>query len=39
MVESGGMADVSVACLSIYDMLKYVGKDIVIGDVMLVERQ
>jgi cyclic pyranopterin phosphate synthase len=35
-VEMEALTAVSVACLTIYDMLKYVGKDMVISDVMLL---
>lgn len=37
-VEMEALTAVSVACLTIYDMLKYVGKDMVIGDVMLLSK-
>ncbi|UCG59418.1 MAG: cyclic pyranopterin monophosphate synthase MoaC [Phycisphaerales bacterium] len=37
-VEMEALTAVSVACLTIYDMLKYVGKDMVIGEVMLLSK-
>ena len=37
-VEMEALAAVSVACLTIYDMLKYVGKGMVIGEIMLLNK-
>ena len=32
------LAGVSIACLTIYDMLKYAGKDMVINQIKLLEK-
>ncbi|MHC4387548.1 MAG: cyclic pyranopterin monophosphate synthase MoaC [Planctomycetota bacterium] len=37
-VEMEALTGVSAACLTIYDMLKYAGKDIVIGQIKLLEK-
>jgi cyclic pyranopterin phosphate synthase len=37
-VEMEALAGVAVACLTIYDMLKYTGKAMTITDVILVEK-
>lgn len=37
-VEMEALTGVSIACLTIYDMLKYVGKDMVIGEIKLLEK-
>ncbi len=37
-VEMEALTGVSVACLTIYDMLKYVGKDVVINQIKLLEK-
>jgi cyclic pyranopterin phosphate synthase len=37
-VEMEALAAVTVACLTIYDMLKYVGKDMTIGPIMLLSK-
>ncbi len=37
-VEMEALTAVGTACLTIYDMLKYVARDMVIGDVKLVEK-
>lgn len=37
-VEMEALTAASVACLTIYDMLKYVGKDMVISEVKLIEK-
>ncbi len=37
-VEMEALVGVSVACLTIYDMLKYKGKDMVITETMLLEK-
>ena len=37
-VEMEALAGASVACLSIYDMLKYMGKDMVISEIKLLEK-
>jgi len=37
-VEMEALCGVSVACLTIYDMLKYKGKDMVISQIELVEK-
>lgn len=37
-VEMEALAGAGVACLTIYDMLKYKGKDMVITDVKLLEK-
>ncbi len=38
-VEMEALTAVSVACLTIYDMLKAADKHMIIGDIMLVEKQ
>ena len=37
-VEMEALTGVSVACLTIYDMLKYAGKDMVINQIKLLEK-
>lgn len=37
-VELEALTATAVACLTIYDMLKYVGKDMVIGRIMLLSK-
>lgn len=37
-VEMEALVGASVACLSIYDMLKYMGKEMVISEVKLLEK-
>ena len=37
-VEMEALTAVSIACLTIYDMLKAVDKHMIIGDIMLVEK-
>ncbi len=37
-VEMEALTAVSVACLTIYDMLKYVGKGMIIGEIMLLSK-
>ena len=37
-VEMEALTGVSIACLTIYDMLKYVGKDMVISEIKLLEK-
>jgi len=37
-VEMEALAAASVACLTIYDMLKYIGKGMVIGPIMLLSK-
>jgi len=37
-VEMEALTGVSIACLTIYDMLKYVGKDMVINQINLLEK-
>ena len=37
-VEMEALTSVAVACLTIYDMLKYVGKDMVMAPVMLLSK-
>jgi cyclic pyranopterin phosphate synthase len=37
-VEMEALTGASVACLTIYDMLKYVGKDMVISKIQLLEK-
>jgi cyclic pyranopterin phosphate synthase len=37
-VEMEALCGVSVACLTIYDMLKYKGKDMVISQIKLLEK-
>ena len=37
-VEMEALTGVSVACLTIYDMLKYAGKDMVINKIKLLEK-
>lgn len=37
-VEMEALAAAGVACLTIYDMLKYVGKDMVISQIMLLSK-
>ena len=37
-VEMEALTGVSIACLTIYDMLKYVGKDMVINNIKLLEK-
>ncbi|MCP4608308.1 MAG: cyclic pyranopterin monophosphate synthase MoaC [Planctomycetes bacterium] len=37
-VEMEALSSTSVACLTIYDMLKYVGKDMVINQIMLLTK-
>ena len=37
-VEMEALTGVSIACLTIYDMLKYVGKDMVINQIKLLEK-
>jgi len=38
-VEMEALTAVSIACLTIYDMLKAVDKNMVISDIMLIEKQ
>jgi len=38
-VEMEALTAISVACLTIYDMLKAADKDMVIGEIMLTEKQ
>jgi cyclic pyranopterin phosphate synthase len=38
-VEMEALTAVSVACLTIYDMCKAVDKDMVIGEIKLIEKQ
>jgi cyclic pyranopterin phosphate synthase len=37
-VEMEALTGVSIACLTIYDMLKYAGKDMVISQIKLLEK-
>ena len=37
-VEMEALTAAGVACLTIYDMLKYVGKDMVLGQIMLLSK-
>ena len=37
-VEMEALTAASVACLTIYDMLKYKGKDIIISEIKLIEK-
>ncbi len=37
-VEMEALTGVSVACLTIYDMLKYAGKDMVVSQIKLLEK-
>ena len=37
-VEMETLAATGIACLTIYDMLKYVGKDMVLNQIMLVSK-
>ncbi|MHC4635891.1 MAG: cyclic pyranopterin monophosphate synthase MoaC [Planctomycetota bacterium] len=37
-VEMEALTGLSIACLTIYDMLKYVGKDMVINQIKLLEK-
>ena len=37
-VEMEALTGVSIACLTIYDMLKYIGKDMVISEIKLLEK-
>ena len=37
-VEMEALTAAAVACLTVYDMLKYVGKDMVIGPIMLLSK-
>ena len=37
-VEMEALAGASIACLTIYDMLKYAGKDMIISQVKLLEK-
>ena len=37
-VEMEALTSVSIACLTIYDMLKYTGKDMVISQIKLLEK-
>ncbi|MGK7344730.1 MAG: cyclic pyranopterin monophosphate synthase MoaC, partial [Candidatus Nitrospinota bacterium M3_3B_026] len=38
-VEMEALTAVSIACLTVYDMLKSAGKDMVIGGVRLIEKK